>query len=74
MIFILLFAGYSLTFLVPKFYGATDRYVGMFVFLLLAILSLINADPLRRLLRRERETIVTAVLLLLIGINILIVH
>ena len=74
VIFILLFAGYSLTFLVPKFYGATDRYVGMFVFLLLAILSLINADPLRRLLRRERETIVTAVLLLLIGINILIVH
>ncbi len=74
VIFILLFAGYSLTFLVPKFYGATDRYVGMFVFFLLAVLSLINADPLKRLLRRERETIVTAVLLLLIGINILIVH
>ncbi len=70
----LLFAGYSLTFLVPKFYGMTDAYVGVFVFCMLLILFFANTKPFTRLKNKEKDLILLAALLLLCGINILLVH
>ncbi|MBP5384618.1 MAG: O-antigen ligase family protein [Lachnospiraceae bacterium] len=72
-VFALLFAGYALTFLVPKFYGMTDADVGVFVFCMLMILLLLHADILSRLRRREWDAILVVFLLLLSGVNILIV-
>lgn len=68
------FLGYTLTFLVPKFYGLTDKYVGVFVFLMLAVLLLVNVNLIQMLKEKDVETIVMMVLLVLIGVNILIVN
>ena len=69
----LIFTGYSLTFLVPKFYGKTDAYVGVFVFCMLMILLFVNVKPLTRIKNREWDLILLLAALLLCGINILIV-
>ncbi len=68
------FIGYTLTFLVPKFYGLTDAYVGVFVFLMLGILLLVNVNLMEMLRKKDIETIVMMALIVLIGVNILIVH
>ncbi len=70
----ILFAGYALTFLVPKFYGMTDAYVGVFVFFMLLILLAVNADVITRLKNKEKDLFLLLFLLVLTLINILIVH
>ena len=73
-VLVLLFAGYSLTFLVPKFYGATDRYVGVFVFFSLLILFFNNLDIKLIFRYRSRDFILLSVLLFLTLINLIIVR
>ncbi len=73
VVLLLLFAGYSLTFLVPKFYGKTDAYVGVFVFAMLLILLLANTNPLERIKKLEVDLLLLATILLLCGINIILV-
>ncbi|MCR5108914.1 MAG: hypothetical protein K6B28_12230 [Lachnospiraceae bacterium] len=70
----ILFTGYSLTFLVPKFYGATDRYVGIFVFFACIVLFFNNLDLIRLIKGKNREFIFILILLLITGINLLIVR
>lgn len=72
-ILLLLFLGYTLTFLVPKFYGMTDAYVGVFVFFCLSVLLLLNAQPFVRLKNLETDLLLLIGLLLLSGINLLLV-
>ena len=72
-VFIILFIGYALTFMVPKFYGATDAYVGVFVFLMYGILFLNNVDFIKLIKDKDKELIILVVLLFITGINLIIV-
>ena len=65
----LLFTGYALTFLVPKFYGKTDAYVGIFVFCMLLVLLFVNGRPLERIKNREWDLFLLLAALLLCGIR-----
>ncbi|HAG68834.1 MAG TPA: hypothetical protein DCL38_02545 [Lachnospiraceae bacterium] len=71
---LIMFTGYALTFMVPRFYGATDRYVGVFVFLCLCALMLNNADIVSLLKQKDKELIMLIALLALTFINLLIVN
>lgn len=67
------FVGYTLTFMVPKFYGATDAYVGVFVFFLCVVLVLNNVNIINALKQKDISLILLAILIVLCGINLLIV-
>ena len=73
-VMLVLFAGYSLTFMVPKFYGATDAYVGVFVFVCLIVLLFVNTDPFRLLKEKNRDFLILCVVLCVTLINLFIVH
>ncbi|MCR4656445.1 MAG: hypothetical protein K5770_09490 [Lachnospiraceae bacterium] len=73
-VMLFMFAGYALTFMVPKFYGATDRYVGVFVFLCLCVLTINNIDILLLLKKKDRDLIILALLLAVTLINLLLVR
>ena len=45
---------YTLTFFVPKFYGMTEKYVGVFVFVILAVISAVNINPIKKLKEKLR--------------------
>ncbi len=70
----LLFIGYALTFTVPKFYGATDSYVGVFVFCMLIVLLFNNVNVFGEIKKLNKELIVMAVLVIVTGANLLIVN
>ncbi|MBO4902147.1 MAG: O-antigen ligase family protein [Lachnospiraceae bacterium] len=72
-VFFTVLAGYALTFLIPKFYGMTDAYVGVFVFCMFSILLFTSAGFVTRVKNLEKDAILLIVLLLLTGVNILIV-
>ncbi len=74
IVLLLLFTGYTLTFMIPKFYGATDAYVGVFVFCMCVLLFLNNVDVIGKLKNRDGETLLLAGIILLTGINLLIVN
>ncbi|MCR5790461.1 MAG: hypothetical protein K6G83_11300 [Lachnospiraceae bacterium] len=77
IVMLIMLAGYALTFMVPKFYGATDRYVGVFVFGCLAFLFLNNVDILSLLQnsgKSRRDFFLLLALLLLTLINLLLVN
>ncbi len=67
-----MFVFYSLTFFVPKFYGYTEKYVGVFVFLLLAVIAAVNTDPVRKLRSKDVDFIVLLLLAAITVINIII--
>ncbi|MCR4738989.1 MAG: hypothetical protein K5886_01860 [Lachnospiraceae bacterium] len=69
-----LFAGYSLTFLVPKFYGATDKYVGVFVFFCCMVLFFNNLNLRQIIRKKDREFIFVSALLTLCLVNLIIVR
>ncbi len=73
-VMLVMFVGYALTFMVPKFYGATDRYVGVFVFLCLCVLMINNVDILDLLRKKDRDLIILAALLVITLVNLLLVH
>ena len=69
---IIMFAFYTLTFFVPKFYGLTEKYVGLFVFATLAVLFLINVNPFKKLKAKDPGFIALVLITVLTGVNILI--
>lgn len=69
----IMFAGYALTFIIPKFYGVTDRYVGVFVFLIECILFVINVDVIADIKNKNRDIFILFALLVITFINLLIV-
>lgn len=68
-----MFIFYTLTFFVPRFYGLTEKYTGLFVFAALVIIAAVNIDPLDKLRQRDPEFIALILLLVITGVNILIV-
>ena len=68
-----LFVFYSLTFFVPRFYGLTEKYVGLFVFAVLFIMAAVNVDPVKKLKERDADFIALVLLIVLTAVNILIV-
>lgn len=73
VILLIVFVGYSLTFLIPKFYGMTEKYVGVFVFAMLAILLLVNVNPIKWMLSKDVEFFVFAALCVITLVNLVIV-
>lgn len=69
-----LFLFYTFTFFVPKFYGATEDYVGVFVFLMLALITLVNVNPIERIKARDVDFIVLCILAVVVGVNIIVVN
>lgn len=65
---------YALTFFVPKFYGMTEAYVGVFVFAILAIMTLVNVNPIKKLKEKDIDFIVLALLAVIVLVNIVIVN
>lgn len=72
-VMLILFIFYALTFMVPKFYGLTEDYVGVFVFVMLVVLALLNVNPISEAKSLNVDFILTAVLAIITGINLLIV-
>lgn len=72
-VIITLFLCYTLKFLVPAFYAATDKYAGLFVFLLEGILLINNYNVLDALKKRDKDFFIITILLIVIGINLIIV-
>lgn len=62
VLLLFLFAFYTLTFFVPRFYGLTEKYVGVFVFVILALMAAVNVNPVKKL--KDKETAFIALLLL----------
>ena len=69
----LLFAFYTLTFFVPRFYGLTEKYVGLFVFAVLFVMACVNVNVAEKLKTKDRPFIVLCLLALVTLVNILIV-
>lgn len=68
-----LFAFYTLTFFVPKFYGMTEKYVGVFVFMILAAVFAVNINPVKKLKEKDLDLIAVVLLAVCAFVNILIV-
>ena len=73
LLLICMFVFYTLTFFVPRFYGLTEKYAGLIVFVMLFVITLFNVNPYEKIRQRDRNFIAVIVLLALTGINILIV-
>lgn len=73
LLFLCLFVFYTLTFFVPKFYGFTEKYVGLFVFAVLSLLALVNVDPVKKIRSRDIDFAALVLLIVITGINILLV-
>ena len=69
-----LFVFYTLTFFVPRFYGMTERYVGLFVFAILVPLFLLNVNIIKGLKEKDAGLIALIILAVVTAVNILIVH
>ncbi len=67
------FLFYTLTFFVPKFYGLTEKYVGVFIFVIFAALFAVNVRPVEKLKAKDKELIVLILLVAVTGVNILLV-
>ncbi len=73
VILLVLFMFYALTFMVTKFYGLTEDYVGVFVFLMLSLLFLNNVDFVYELKHKAYDLYLLAAVVLITGINIIVV-
>lgn len=67
------FIFYALTFFVPKFYGFTEDYVGVFIFVILAGIFFTNVNPIKKIKEKDVDLIVLAVLAILVILNIFLV-
>ena len=67
------FLFYTLTFFVPKFYGLTEDYVGVFIFLILAVMTIVNINPFKKIKEKDIDFIALCVLAVLTGVNIIVV-
>lgn len=68
-----LFLFYTLKFLVPAFYAATDKYAGLFVFFCEGLLLVNNYNILGALKEKNTDFIIVSILLIVIGINLILV-
>ncbi|MCR5687544.1 MAG: O-antigen ligase family protein [Lachnospiraceae bacterium] len=73
-VLLIMFTGYTLTFFVPRFYGLTEKYVGLFVFLMLSVLFAVNVNIREKIRTADKDLIALILLVLATGINILIVR
>ncbi len=73
LLILCLFVFYTLTFFVPRFYGLTEKYVGVFVFVILAAIALVNVNPIRKIKARDIDFIALFLLVVITAVNILIV-
>ena len=73
LLILCLFVFYTLTFFVPRFYGLTEKYVGVFVFVILAAIALVNVNPIRKIKARDIDFIALFLLVFITAVNILIV-
>ncbi len=74
ILLIVMFIGYTLTFMVPKFYGATDSYVGVFVFFVCVMLCLNNVNLIALIKNKDKELFLLAGIIFLTGVNLLVVN
>ena len=74
ILFLCMFVFYTLTFFVPKFYGFTEKYVGLFFFVILAIISAVNIRPLQKIKNKDWEFMALALLVAVTLLNIFIVR
>ena len=72
-VLLIMFLFYALTFMVPKFYGWTEDYVGVFVFVMLCFLVIINVNPFSEIKSLNVDFILLAALAVITGINLLLV-
>lgn len=68
-----MFIFYTLTFFVPRFYGLTEKYVGLFVFAVLALLFVFNIDPVEKLRTKDRDFIALLLTAVITPVNLVIV-
>lgn len=73
-ILLIMFLFYALTFMVPKFYGWTEDYVGVFVFVMVCLLTLFNVNPISEIKSKCIDFYIIVLLVLITGINILAVN
>ena len=73
LLLICMFMFYTLTFFVPRFYGFTEKYAGLIVFVMLFAMALINVNPVEKIRQKDINFAVLVLLVILTGINILIV-
>lgn len=68
------FMFYTLTFMVPKFYGLTEDYVGVFVFGFLGLLFLNNVNPIKSIKEKDADFFITAAIVILTAVNLVLVN
>ncbi|MDO5573189.1 MAG: hypothetical protein Q4G60_04325 [bacterium] len=73
ILFFLMFVCYALTFLVPKFYGVTDRYASLFIFCICTVLFFNNVDWISLIRHKDKEIWILAAVVLLTGINLIVI-
>ncbi len=73
ILFFTMFVCYALTFLIPKFYGVTDRYASLFIFCVCVGLFFNNVDWISLIKNKDKEIWILAAVILITGINLLII-
>lgn len=73
ILFFMMLVCYALTFLVPKFYGVTDRYASLFIFCICAILFLNNVDWISLIKKKDKEIWILAAVVIVTGVNLLVI-
>lgn len=73
LLILCLFIFYTLTFFVPRFYGMTEKYVGVFVFVILAGLSAVNINPIKKIKEKDIDLFALIAVAVIAAINIVIV-
>ena len=73
LLLLCLFIFYTLTFFVPRFYGLTEKYVGLFVFFILALVFIININPFTKIREKDTHLIAVVILAVVAIVNILLV-
>ena len=67
------FMFYALTFMVPKFYGFTEDYVGVIVFVFLGLLFLVNVNIVSIFKEKDVDFFIAAAIVVLTAVNLVIV-
>ncbi len=73
LLMFVMFLFYTLTFFVPRFYGFTEKYVGVFVFGALSALFLVNVNPLKKLKAKDIDLAALILIVILTAVNIFVV-
>lgn len=74
IVFFAWFMFYALTFMVPKFYGLTEKISGLIVFAFLGVLFLLNVNPIKAIKQMDADFIITAAIVVITGVNLIVVN